>query len=106
MLPSITNSAAPVATRALVLSPAIRWRHCRSTPIVAPRIRRKIIPDCGPLSKEKIKWLVGLADGIRAGRIGRDIGRAFTDNPLPKAAWPREHTGGRRDLVARPSLHC
>jgi hypothetical protein len=36
----------------------------------------------GHLSKEKIKLLVGLADGIRAARIGRDIGRGFTDDRL------------------------
>src|SRR5271157_1094895 len=29
--------AAPSATRVLVLRPARRWRHCRSTPIAAPR---------------------------------------------------------------------
>src|ERR1700680_3141887 len=130
MLPSITNSAARVATRALVLSPAIRWRHCRSTPIAAPRscasvsrtmnsvrvmgnlrnfaistilqfrsvrCERQSLPvvsqrietlilypleykaqgsfGLGLLSKEKIKLLVGLTDGTRAPRIGRDMGQ-------------------------------
>jgi hypothetical protein len=39
------------------------------------------------LSKEKIKLLVGLADGIRAARIGRDIGRGSRTIALPKTAY-------------------
>jgi len=36
---SMTNMAAPAATRAFVRRPAMRCRHCRSAPMKAPRIR-------------------------------------------------------------------
>jgi len=39
---SMTNMAAPAATRAFARKPAIRWRHWRSAPMEAPKINASL----------------------------------------------------------------
>ena len=57
----------------------------------------------GHTIKEKIKLLLGLADGIRAQRIGRDTGRGLTDDRLAESCIASREHSGRRAICLQAS---
>src|SRR5690349_18340283 len=51
-----TKAAAPTATSTLVRRPAVRWRYCRSAPMIVPNT--KAVPRLTSVSKKSAVWKV------------------------------------------------
>src|ERR1700722_1333692 len=97
--PMSANAAAPVATRVVVLSPAERWRHCRSKPISVPK--RKATPRATTVRPRAYK----------SGTMRRSFSAVRSDRRMLNRDLPAnfdDRIGGQSEIIAhvhRVALH-